>query len=96
MSNGQVVKMLALLAQPEEIRDLLKPLRAEEQPIITPYHVEKVSVLSSPTEKIAVLQKAADEGLTATQTAYNAPNFDFVRWLYELTCYHRAGLLVAA
>ncbi len=65
MSQDTVSDLIALLKQPEEIQEMMR----HDDAIVTPYHVKEVRrALDSPADKIAVLQKVTDEGLTAAQT----------------------------
>lgn len=70
MSHERVSHLLALLDEPESVQAFLASSGAENQATsaISERHIHEARrVLTSPTEKIAVLQKAADEGLTAAQ-----------------------------
>lgn len=70
MNNMRVSSYLSLLDEPEEIQRLLESHPSDEATSqVTAKHIHETRrVLDSPAEKIAVLQKAADEGLTAAQT----------------------------
>ncbi len=69
MSQGQASRLLALIKEPEPIKQILRENNSQG---ITERHVREVrAVISDKADepvKIAVIEKAAAEGLTAAQT----------------------------
>lgn len=69
MSNMSISEHLLLLNETEEVQQMLTQVHdGHAEPQISVKHIHEARrVLTSPIDKIAVLQKAADEGLTVTQ-----------------------------
>lgn len=78
ISFGYVRKLLALLEEPKEIQQMLTQppagvSRGHTSGTITAKHVEQVRAEKLPQEQhIAILKKAAEEGLTASQARVEA------------------------
>ena len=67
LTNVHVSRLLALLEQPKSVLELFNPQPGVEP--LTEQHVRQVrQVIPDDTLKTAVLQKASDEGLSASQT----------------------------
>src|SRR3990167_1994482 len=69
-THDYINRYLSLVAQPEAIKELLRPGRqsSDNAPITIKHVIETKEVLQNDADKIAVLEKAASEGLTAQQT----------------------------